>query len=128
MTATTGTPAFVPMGGSTPADRRVLRTDRLAALGSPSSWSSSCSRSLGPWIAPYPAQGYGERQRRDPQPRPQREHWFGTDQLGRDILSRVVIGARPALTISLFVVAIAAASASRSAPSPATAAAGSTAC
>ncbi len=29
---------------------------------------------------------------------PSAAHWFGTDQLGRDIFSRIVVGARPILT------------------------------
>lgn len=28
-------------------------------------------------------------------------HWFGTDSLGRDILSRLIYGARPAMTVAL---------------------------
>ncbi|MBU6489443.1 MAG: ABC transporter permease [Burkholderiales bacterium] len=31
---------------------------------------------------------------------PDRVHWFGTDQLGRDIFSRVIVGARDILTIA----------------------------
>ena len=31
---------------------------------------------------------------------PSLEHWFGTDQLGRDIFSRVVVGARDILTVA----------------------------
>lgn len=31
---------------------------------------------------------------------PSREHWFGTDQIGRDILSRVIFGARVSLSVS----------------------------
>lgn len=38
---------------------------------------------------------------------PSAEHPFGTDQLGRDILSRVVWGARPALLVGLVSVALA---------------------
>lgn len=34
--------------------------------------------------------------------RPSSEHWFGTDELGRDVLSRVIVGARQALTVALF--------------------------
>ncbi|QKC82525.1 ABC transporter permease [Mesorhizobium sp. NZP2077] len=38
---------------------------------------------------------------------PSVEHWFGTDHLGRDLLSRVIYGARTALTIAMVSVAIA---------------------
>ena len=31
---------------------------------------------------------------------PSAAHWFGTDQLGRDILSRVIVGARPILAVA----------------------------
>ncbi len=38
---------------------------------------------------------------------PSAEHWFGTDELGRDILARVVFGARTSLLTSAGAVAIA---------------------
>lgn len=38
--------------------------------------------------------------------KPGSEHWFGTDQLGRDILSRIISGARISLTVGLSAVVI----------------------
>ena len=32
---------------------------------------------------------------------PSAENWFGTDELGRDVLSRVIVGARQVLTVAL---------------------------
>ncbi len=37
---------------------------------------------------------------------PNAAHWFGTDELGRDILSRVLFGARISLTVAVVVVAL----------------------
>jgi peptide/nickel transport system permease protein len=38
---------------------------------------------------------------------PSGSHWFGTDQLGRDILSRVIYGARLSLPLAVIIVALA---------------------
>lgn len=38
---------------------------------------------------------------------PSAEHWFGTDNLGRDILARVLVGSRGALLVALSVVVLA---------------------
>jgi len=53
---------------------------------------------LAPVIAPYPpnANDLGALAR----PTPSRAHWLGTDQLGRDLLSRILWGARPVLVIA----------------------------
>jgi peptide/nickel transport system permease protein len=57
-----------------------------------------------PLIAPFDplAQTLGSRLA-SPSP----EHWLGTDQLGRDILSRLIYGARISLVIGVVVVALA---------------------
>ena len=51
-----------------------------------------------PRIAPY---GYNDLDILNRCLKPCAEHWFGTDQLGRDILSRVIYGARYSLLIGI---------------------------
>jgi len=58
-----------------------------------------------PWIAPYSPIGQNLSQRLLP---PSAEHWMGTDELGRDIYSRVIYGSQITLTIVLLVAVIAA--------------------
>lgn len=60
---------------------------------------------LAPWIAPYSPVGQDLPNRLLP---PSGEHWMGTDELGRDIYSRVIYGAQITLTIVLLVAVIAA--------------------
>jgi len=55
-------------------------------------------------VAPYPLQGLGKTNAAESLQPPSTEHWFGTDKLGRDVLSRVIVGARPALIIPILVV------------------------
>lgn len=51
-----------------------------------------------PAIAPYPPLKSDFRAMQKP---PSEKHWFGTDQIGRDILSRVIYGSRTSLTVAL---------------------------
>ena len=55
-------------------------------------------------IAPYPDEGAGKTHAANTLLPPSAEHWFGTDKLGRDILSRIIMGSRPALIIPIGVV------------------------
>ncbi len=55
-------------------------------------------------IAPYPQEGAGRTNVSNTMLPPSAEHWFGTDRLGRDVLSRIIIGARPALMVPMLVV------------------------
>ncbi len=52
---------------------------------------------FGPLIAPYGATQQIPADARQP---PSPEHWFGTDRLGRDVFSRVVLGARDILALA----------------------------
>ena len=51
---------------------------------------------LAPWISPYDPTALGLAEGLQP---PNTAHWFGTDQLGRDILTRVLHAARTDLQI-----------------------------
>ena len=55
-------------------------------------------------IAPYPDEGAGKTHAANTLLAPSSEHWFGTDKLGRDVLSRIIVGAQPALIIPIGVV------------------------
>ena len=59
---------------------------------------------LAPWIAPYDPIATSWGLVRKP---PSWAHWFGTDEVGRDVLSRVIFGARASLSAGLVSVSIA---------------------
>ncbi|SFK70486.1 ABC transporter permease [Falsiroseomonas stagni] len=59
---------------------------------------------LSPWLAPYDPAEQDIINRLQP---PSAEYWLGTDQFGRDILSRLMWGARISLTVSLGAIAAA---------------------
>jgi peptide/nickel transport system permease protein len=52
---------------------------------------------LGPWIAPYEYSQQDLLNRLQPS---NAEHWFGTDQFGRDIFSRILSGSRDVFSIA----------------------------
>lgn len=54
-----------------------------------------------PWLAPYNPNSQNLPARLEP---PSAAHWMGTDELGRDVLSRVIYGARVSMSVSVSVV------------------------
>lgn len=54
-----------------------------------------------PWLAPYDPAAQNLVARLVP---PSVAHWMGTDELGRDVLSRVIYGARVSMSVSVSVV------------------------
>jgi peptide/nickel transport system permease protein len=57
---------------------------------------------LAPWIAPYdPYDVVG-----DAWADPDSQHWFGLDNLGRDLMSRMIYGARLSIGLSLVITAL----------------------
>lgn len=57
-----------------------------------------------PWIVPYDPNAINFQDKLEP---PGWTYWMGTDELGRDILSRVIYGARTSLIVGITVIAIA---------------------
>ena len=53
---------------------------------------------LAQWLAPYSPDALDLANRRA---MPSIAHWFGTDELGRDLFSRVLYGARVSLAVGL---------------------------
>lgn len=60
-----------------------------------------------PVIAPYPEQGQGRTNAADTMLPPSEKYLLGTDRLGRDVLSRIIFGTRPALVVPIGVVVVA---------------------
>jgi peptide/nickel transport system permease protein len=61
---------------------------------------------LAPFLAPYPDQGRGLSNLGERLAAPNTKHLLGTDYLGRDILSRIIFGARVSLRAAIVVVLI----------------------
>lgn len=59
---------------------------------------------LAGWVAPYPEQGAGAPNIVDKLSPPGLQYWFGTDHLGRDMMSRVLYGGQVSIVTGLIVV------------------------
>ncbi len=88
-----------PLGGPSLL-RRIVRSPS-AAVGSAVVLFILALALLAPLIAPYDPNLQETANRLMP---PSTAHWFGTDGFGRDILSRIIYGARPTLLLVLVVV------------------------
>ncbi|WP_043630378.1 ABC transporter permease [Nonomuraea candida] len=82
----------------TPLGRRLPRLpDGFAALGAVLIVAVVLAAVLAPWLAPYPPDEPRPLERLLP---PSGAHWFGTDQVGRDVLTRILYGGRTSLLIA----------------------------
>jgi len=97
---------------------RVLARDPFFAFGASFVAVMAVAAAFAPWVTPYPAQGIGYASEPPPQcpgvptaiaavcP-PSVAHVFGTEQNGRDLLSRIVFGMRTSLLVGVYTVALA---------------------
>ena len=87
----------------TPEFKRLIKQQPLAALGFALLVVFTVCAVFAPWLAPQ------DPARLDLTGRllgPSWAHWFGTDELGRDILSRTLFGARISLIVAVSVVGL----------------------
>jgi len=77
-----------------------LMANRLALLGLIVVFLVILIAIIGPFITPYDFLSQDLNYRNKP---PSIQHWFGTDDLGRDVLSRVIYGARTAVIVAFSV-------------------------
>ena len=74
--------------------RRWMRRYWLAALGSVIVLAWILVAIVSPYVVPYPPEALDVTKRLLP---PSSEHWLGTDLLGRDVFSRLLVGAQVSL-------------------------------
>jgi ABC-type dipeptide/oligopeptide/nickel transport system permease subunit len=74
-----------------------MRRNRLAMVGLAIAMILIIVAIIGPYVSPY---GFNETNITQIEARPSASHWLGTDQLGRDLLSRILWGARTAVLVA----------------------------
>ena len=62
---------------------------------------------IGPMIVPFPEDATGSVHMSQKLMEPDSRFWFGTDEMGRDIFTRVILGTRISLRIGLIIVCVA---------------------
>jgi len=86
--------------------RRVIRVffgRKLAVVGLVLIVFLIITAIFAPWLAPYPPNDINMAQTLA---KPSAEHWLGTDNLGRDVLSRIIYGARTSIIIAVGATAV----------------------
>jgi peptide/nickel transport system permease protein len=86
--------------------RSAARRNPLLVVGAVLCLAIAVSAVLAPLIAPFPADAGDATHPLETLEAPSAAHPFGTDQVGRDVLSRVLYGARISPVIALLVLAI----------------------
>ncbi len=82
---------------------RMFRRNRLAMIGLAAVILICLVAVFAPSIAPY---NYAAQDMKSTVKPPSAAHWLGTDQWGRDILSRILVGSRISLSVGIVAVAI----------------------
>jgi oligopeptide transport system permease protein len=83
---------------------RGVRRHRLALISGAVLGVIGLAALTASWVAPYPFDAQDSTRLLQS---PSLEHWFGTDRLGRDLLSRLIYGARISMTLGVVTALIA---------------------
>ena len=75
-----------------------LAKNKLAIFGGSALIVLAIACVVGPWLSPY---GYEENNLNNTFSPPSWAHWLGTDQLGRDLLVRLLVGGRISIGVGL---------------------------
>lgn len=84
---------------------RKLSQNRMASIGLIVLVLAIIIAVVAPWIVPYPPKKIAVI---DALQGPSRQHWMGTDNLGRDLLSRVLYGIRMSMLVAVVSISVAA--------------------
>jgi peptide/nickel transport system permease protein len=96
--------ASAPPAGRPNALWQALRRNRLSWIGIGLLLVIALAALLAPWLAPHDPLQQNIAYRLEP---PSAEFWLGTDSYGRDVLSRLVYGARVSLLVGFVAILIA---------------------
>ena len=84
-----------------------FRRDPLAVLGAVVVVGCLAVMIFAPWLTPYPEEGRGDPNMSNKLLPPSPEHRFGTDQMGRDVLARIIFGSRVSVPMGVLVALVA---------------------
>jgi peptide/nickel transport system permease protein len=82
----------------------LLRKSPLTMIGGMIMFLMLALMLTSPWIVPHDPNALDLTARLQA---PSAQHWFGTDEVGRDLFSRVLVGSQQSITAGLAVVVIA---------------------
>ncbi|MCJ8141554.1 ABC transporter permease [Ancylobacter sp. A5.8] len=103
MTMVSASPASAPRDGLLSHARHIVAENPVTGIAFGLFALLVIAAVLGPWIVPYDPLASDTVNALQP---PSAAHWFGTDQLGRDIFSRVVVATRLDMVIAIASVAL----------------------
>lgn len=96
-----------PSGAEWRRARRRFLHNRLSTLGLGVVVVFLAAAALAPYLVPYPADVTGAVHTGDRLLPLSHAHWLGTDEVGRDVLSRLLDGTRVSLAIGLIIIVVA---------------------